>query len=302
MKLKLNGLLTLGLFVLSKIIGNVGATETCETSDSEKQALQIPEACKAFTLTHGESSTKTMLWFLGEFHSQNQQTLACLDALTERYPTHTVLVEGAHVGQPLSCKSQGISSRKGRTCSGWDDAASVKQILDISNQKNVITCLDSWAASFSSRKLTDKVIDGAIKKALANPHQIQPKGGGRVSSTDIECMLNAARWLLAQRETGKSYKELFAQAQQKQPKVNLDLDQYDRMKQAGKKRHASLFQAIHAVPAKEPVVVIIGKHHVATDSKQTNAGLASVELANDLHQRLQTDKTIAPGSYAILAM
>jgi hypothetical protein len=300
MKLTLNGILTIGLLVLSKIVGKTGATESCETPGLEKQVIKLPVECKDFTLTAGEATTHTLRWFLGEFHDQRQKTAACLDALTKGYPTHTVLAEGAQAGQTISCPSKGVTNRAGRTCIGWDDTASVKQLTDLGGQNIMIACVQQWAQSFRSARLTDSGIDDYFKRILANPELLKPKGGGHASSSDIECMQNAARWLLAQRNAGKSYKELFAQANQNQGRFNIGMDEYKRWSKANKKRHSNLFQTIQETPAKEPIVVIIGKYHVVKDAGDDSQ--MDTAQSDDLHQRLEKDKTIAPGTYAVLAM
>jgi hypothetical protein len=300
MKLTLKGILTVGLLVMSKIVGKAGATESCETPRLEKQAIKLPVECKDFTLTAGEATTHTLRWFLGELHDQKQKTSACLDALTKDYPKHTVAVEGAQAGKAISCPSKSITNRAGRTCIGWDDTASVKQLTDLGGLNIVITCVQQWAQSFRSARLTDSGIDDYFKRILANPELLKPKGGGHASTSDIECMQDAAKWLLAQRNVGKSYKELFAQANQNQDRFSIGMDEYKRWSRANKKRHSNLFQTIKTIPANEPAVVIIGKHHVVKDVDDDSQMDAA--QSDDLHQRLQTDKTIAPGTYAVLAM
>lgn len=209
-----------------KLIGLAILAATSRLLDQMANRYQPDQyqPCDAYQLLYGNPTTKTTMWFIGEYHDRKDESLRCMEQLTANMGDHIVYFE---MTAPLffDCSMKEVATREGRYCGSWDDVSANSIIWN----HNYGDCnIDLLVQGLKITGYSEDKYDQFLKTELSRQNM----------PLTLQCAL-----LFLMREKGFSYKEI----QSKIPRNNRSMkylleEDAEIMRQAHIERNKSLLR------------------------------------------------------------
>ena len=249
-------------------------------STAHSDIITLTDNCaKIFSVKSGEMSRSTTLWFFGEHHNRFEETILCVEEITANTMPHTIYVEDFPANMVIPCEKIGFQQLPDRTCIGWDDVQSsreISRILMADGVENLIAFLENYYAN----GMTSKWLDNILKELSINKNFFQL----------------ASQRLLNLRSKNETYQKIFSRKIDYilPPITTEDLLEVKRLCTL---RNTRITEIMEGKKIREFGVFIAGKAHL---EKKNQNGVNDTCASNHINKSLQESKH--RNNYVILTM